>query len=207
MLNMSSKDIRGLFQPLLLLVIIIGASVMALRYTDASVKKAQQGVSAQERLLSEARNKVQQSDQEKGVIERYVEPYMELERAGIVGEEKRISWIDALRAANSEADLYGVEYELEPQKPYAFKSEVAADALPIHQSVMKLRFEMLNENDLLHFFQALAAQKVGRFTVNECKLQRLPVNLAVPVNQPTLRVECEVAWITIAGSVPEERKS
>jgi len=81
MLNMSSKDIRGLFQPLLVLVIIIGASVMALRYTDASVKKAQQGVSAQERLLSEARNKVQQSDQEKGVIERYVEPYTELERA------------------------------------------------------------------------------------------------------------------------------
>jgi len=207
MLNLSSKDIRALFQPLLVLAVVIVVSIIALRYTDAAVKKAQQGVAGQKKLLAEAYNKIQQSDQEKVVIERYVEPYLQLEQAGIVGEEKRISWIDALRAANSEADLYGVEYELEPQKPYAFKSEVAADALPIHQSVMKLRFEMLHENDLLHFFQALAAQKVGRFTVNECKLQRLPVNLAVPVNQPTLRVECEVAWITIAGSVPEERKS
>ena len=40
---------------------------------------------------------------------------------------------------------------------------------------MKLRLELLHEGDLFRFFQALAAQKVGRFTVNECKLQRLPV--------------------------------
>jgi hypothetical protein len=207
MLNFSLKDLRGLLQPLLVLAIVIVASYAAVRYTEDAVKKAQQGVSTQQRLLVEALNKVQQSDQEKGVIERYVEPYMQLERAGIVGEEKRISWIDALRAANSEADLYGIEYELEPQQSYAFKNEVAADSLPVHQSVMKLRFELLHEGDLLHFFQALAAQKVGRFTVNECKLQRLPVNLAVPVNQPTLKAECEVAWITIGATGPEESKS
>jgi len=207
MLNFSLKDLRGLLQPLLVLAIVIAASFAAVRYTEDAVKKAQQGVSTQQRLLVEALNKVQQSDQEKGVIEHYVEPYMQLERAGIVGEEKRISWIDALRAANSEADLYGIEYELEPQQAYTFKSEVAAESLPVHQSVMKLRFELLHEGDLLHFFQALAAQKVGRFAVNECKLQRLAVSLAVPVNQPTLKAECEVAWITIGGPGPEESKS
>jgi hypothetical protein len=207
MLNLSSKDIRALFQPLLVLAVVIVVSIIALRYTDAAVKKAQQGVAGQKKLLAEAYNKIQQSDQEKVVIERYVEPYLQLEQAGIVGEEKRIGWIDALRAANSEADLYGVEYELEPQQAFAFKSEVAAESLPVHQSVMKLRLELLHEVDLLRFFQALAAQRAGRFTVNECKLQRLPVNLAVPVNQPTLRAECEVAWITIASPGPEEKKS
>ena len=72
---------------------------------------------------------------------------------------------------------------------------------------MKLRFGVLHEGDLLRFFQALAAQKVGRFSVTVASLQRLPVNLAVPVNQPTLEAECEVAWITIGGSNPEEGKS
>jgi len=207
MRSLSSKDIRALFQPTLALIIVVVVSILALRYTATAVKQAQQRVAAQEQLLVEARKKVQQSDQEKNAIEHYVEPYTQLERAGIVGEEKRISWIDALRTANSEVDLYGVEYELEPQQAYAFKAEVAADSLPVHQSVMKLRFELLHEGDLLHFFQALAAQKVGRFTVNECKLQRLAVNLAIPVNQPTLKAECEVAWITIAGPGPEEGKS
>ena len=41
MFNLSSKDIRGLFQPLLVLIVVIGVSVMALRSTDAAVKKAQ----------------------------------------------------------------------------------------------------------------------------------------------------------------------
>ena len=140
-------------------------------------------------------------------IERYVEPYLQLEHAGIVGDEKRISWIDALRTANSEVDLYGVEYQLEPQQTYAFRKEVAAESLPVNQSVMKLRLELLHEGDLMRFFQALAAQNVGRFAVNECKLQRLAVSLAVPVNQPTLKAECEVAWITIASPVPEAGKS
>ena len=73
-----------------------------------------------EARLIEARNRVQHSDQEKSVIERYVSPYTQLEHAGIVGDEQRISWIDALRTANSEADLYGVEYELGPQQAYSF---------------------------------------------------------------------------------------
>jgi hypothetical protein len=207
MAKLSAKDIRGLLQALLVLIVVVGGSTMALRLSDLSVKRAKQEVATQERTLADARKKVQQSDQEKGVIEHYVGPYTELERIGVVGEEKRISWIDALRAANGEADLYGVEYELEPQKPYAFKSEVAADSLPVQQSLMKLRFDLLHEGDLLRFFQALNEQKVGRFTVNQCKLQRLPVNWSVPVNQPTLRAECELAWITISSPSPEEPKS
>jgi hypothetical protein len=50
--------------------------------------------------LIEARNRVQQSGQEKRVIE-HMEPYRQLERAGIVGEEQRISWTDALHQSGS----------------------------------------------------------------------------------------------------------
>ena len=124
---------------------------------------AQGEVETEDSALVEARNRVQQSGQEKRVIEQYVEPYRQLERAGIVGEEQRISWIDALRAANQEADLYGVEYDIGPQQPYAFTSEVNAGALSVRQSIMKLRLGLLHEGDLFRFFQALAAQKAGGF--------------------------------------------
>lgn len=63
--NLSSKDIRALLQPLVVLIIIIALGIAGVRYTGASIKKAQQGVVIQERLLVEARKKVQQSDQEK----------------------------------------------------------------------------------------------------------------------------------------------
>ena len=205
--NVTTRDLRALSKPLLTLVVVGAVAVAAVVYSGKSVKHAQAEVKAQEGGLIEARNRIQRSGQEMGIIEHYIEPYRQLERVGIIGEEHRISWIDALRAANQEADLYGVEYEVNPQQSYAFSNEVSAGSLTVHQSIMKLRLGLLHEGDLFHFFEALAAQKVGRFSVNQCSLKRLPVDLAVPVNQPTLNVECELAWITIAGPAAEEGKS
>jgi type II secretory pathway pseudopilin PulG len=207
MLNLSAKDWRSLSRPLIVLAVVAILSAVAVVYTRSAVKSAQAQVRTEESALTEARTRVQQSGQEKRVIEQYVEPYRQLERAGVVGEEQRISWIDALRIANQEADLYGVEYNIGPQQPYSFTSEVNAGVLSVRQSIMKLHLGLLHEGDLFRFFQALAAQKVGRFAVNQCSLKRLSVDLAVPVNQPTLNADCEVAWITIAGPSTEEGKS
>jgi hypothetical protein len=198
---------RGLLQPFILLALAIAIATAAIYYSHRSVLNAKAQVNAKEILLKEALAKVQQSDTERGVIERYVAPYLELEALGIVGDEKRIRWIDALRAANGDADLYGVEYELGPQQPFAFTSEAGAESLLVNQSIMKMRINLLHEVDLLQFFQALQAQKIGRFTVNSCDLSRLPGASPVPVNQPTLKAECEIAWITIAGPIAEERQS
>jgi hypothetical protein len=204
--NFSSRDLRALSRPLLALGIVGVIAAAAVAYSGKAVTAAKAEVKSQEAERIEATNRITRSGQERGIIERYIEPYKELERNGIVGEERRIGWIDALRAANQEADLYGVEYQVSPQQAYSFSGEVGAGPLTVHQSLMKLRFELLHEGDLFRFFDALAAQKVGRFSVNQCTLTRLPVDLAVPVNQPTLSAQCELAWITIAGP-PEEGKS
>ena len=206
MANFSARELRALSKPLLVLAIVAAVGLTAVALTGKAVTAAQAKVKSQEAERIEARNRIQRSGQERGIIERYIEPYKELERNGIVGEERRIGWIDALRAANQEADLYGVEYQVNPQQAYSFSGEVGAGPLTIHQSLMKLRFDLLHEGDLFRFFDALAAQKVGRFSVNQCTLTRLPADLAVPVNQPTLSAQCELAWITIAGP-PEEGKS
>lgn len=206
MANFRVRDLRALSKPLLTLGVVGLIAAGAVAYSAKAVTAAKAEVKSQETELIEAKNRITRSGQERGIIERYIEPYRELERNGIVGEERRIGWIDALRAANQEADLYGVEYQVSPQQAYSFSGEVGAGPLTIHQSLMKLRFELLHEGDLFRFFDALAAQKVGRFSVNQCTLTRLPVDLAVPVNQPTLSAQCDLAWITIAGP-PEEGKS
>jgi hypothetical protein len=205
--NLSSQDLRALTKPLIVLLVVAAAGAGLVVFSSQAVKKSKGEVAAQESALTEARNRVQQSGQEKDLIDRYVEPYRQLERLGVVGDEQRIGWIDALRAANREADLYGVEYDVGPQQPYTFVSEVNAGPLAVHQSIMKLRLGLLHEGDLFRFFQALAAQKAGTFSVNACTLEPLKVDLAVPVNQPTLHAECELAWITIAGPSAQEGKS
>lgn len=207
MFNLTLKDLRALFRPLLLLAAVVTVAAIATIYTSGLVANAKSEVATRERALNDARTRVQQSGQEINIIERYVQPYRQLEATGIVGDEQRVSWIEALRAANREADLYGVEYDVGPRQNYSFMSEAGAGSLAVHQSLMKVKFGLLHEGDLFRFFHALAAQNAGSFSVNQCKVTPLPVNLSVPVNQPTLNAECDVAWITIAGPAQTEERS
>jgi hypothetical protein len=205
--NFSVADISALGRPLLALGVVVGLTAGSVLFTEGLVKDARGNLTKAEANLSEARKRVQRSGEERDTIRRYVGPYQTLAQRGIVGEEQRLAWVDALRVANNEARLYGVEYEVGAQQAYAFTTQAGAGTLPVQQSIMKLKFGMLYEEDLLSFFRALAAQEVGTFAVNHCVLQRLVPDVVRPTNTATLRAECELSWITIPAPAPAEGSS
>jgi hypothetical protein len=196
-MNLSIRDIPSLGRPLLVLAACLVLCGAAIAYSGTLVKRAQAGLKSSRDQLFDARERVRRSGEERDIILRYVGPYRELEQRGVLGDEQRLSWVDALRAANADAQLYGVDFELGVQQAYSFTPEVQAGGLPVQQSVMKLRFGVLHEDDLLTFFRALDAHTPSVFAVNQCTMQRIGSNPGRPINQPTLRAECEVAWITI----------
>jgi hypothetical protein len=202
-MNFSLKDIGALGRPLLIVVVVLALCAGGVWYTSRLLTQSRTALAAAQGQLNEARKRVQQSGDERDTISSYVGPYMALAERGVVGEEQRLSWVDALREANNQAKLFGVEYEVGAQQPYAFAGEAQAGGIPVQQSVMKLKFGILYEDDLLGFFRSLQAQNVGSFSVNQCVLERLTRELSRPSNAPTLRAECEVAWITIPSQNPE----
>jgi hypothetical protein len=204
---LSTRDIPALGRPLLALGLVVGLSAGSILLAERLVKEARGSLTKAQADLGEARKRVQRSGEERDTILRYVGPYQTLAQRGIVGEEQRLAWVDALRTANNEAQLYGVEYEVGAQQAYALAAEAGAGGLPVQQSVMKLKFGLLYEDDLLSFFRVLAAQDVGAFTINQCALQRLVPEVVRATNTPTLRAECEVAWITIPAPAAAEGSS
>jgi hypothetical protein len=206
-MKLSLNDLPALGRPLLVLAGSLALCGGAIAYTGKLVKQGQAQLAAVQAKLDEARKRVSRSGNEKATLEQYLGPYRKLEERGIVGEEQRLNWVDALRAANLESQLYGVDYEVGTQTPYAFAQEVNAGSLPVQQSVMKLKLGLLYETDLLNFFRVLAAQNVGAFSVNQCTLQRIAPEVFKPANQPTLRAECDVAWVTISPPAPREEGS
>jgi hypothetical protein len=203
-MGLSLKDLSALGQPLLVLCIVLAACAGAIAYSSRIVQHAQAELGEARGQLEEARGRVSRSGEERDVIQKYKDAYLQLMQFGMVGDEQRLSWLDALRAANAQSQLYGVDYEVGVQQPYSFASEAGANGLAVQQSVMKLRLGLLNESDLFSFFQALAAQKVGAFSVNQCNLQRIVPETTKPANQATLKAECEVAWITLPGPTAAE---
>ncbi len=204
-MNFSLKDLPALGKPLLVFAAVLAIGIAVVMFSQRMVRQASLDLAAAQKQLEEARKRVQQSGSERDTIMRYIAPYQRLVQHGVIGSEQRLSWIDALRAANAQVQLYGVEYEVGTQQPYAFAAEAQGGNVAIQQSVMKLKFGILYEEDLLGFFRALQSQDVGAFSVNQCSLTRIPGAATKPANAPTLKAECDVAWITIPAPMPEEK--
>lgn len=181
--------------PLAILVAVLAAGAALVYFTHLQLQSTLRELAQAETQAKEARVRLQRSGEEKGLIERYLGNYVALEQLGFVGDEKRINWVEGLRVANEEARLFGVDYQIAPQQPYPFATELNPGALTLSQSVMRITFRLLHEEDLGRFFATLARQNAGVFTVNQCKLARTETGGAIRF-QPNLRVDCDLAWVT-----------
>ena len=201
---MSTGDLKALRVPVLVLLVVALAATGAVYYTEGLLQQARRQLVQQEILLKEARTRLYQSGEEKEVITRYLSAYRQLQRIGFVGGEQRINWLDGLRVANQRSELFGIDYQISEQRPYADASEFNPGQITLNQSVMKLRFRLLHEEDLMRFFHALGQAGAGVFSIDECTLKRIDTSGAIRY-QPNLAAECELSWITAQPSGAEKK--
>ena len=192
---MNQGDLAALRNPLLVLVVLLLISAAAVYSMEQIKDSAQRQLALQQARLKEARTRLQKSGDEKDVIVRYRDAFRALERAGFVGDEKRINWLDGLRLTNQQADLFGVDYQISAQKGYRYAATLDPGNVRLFESVMRLRFRLLHEEDLIRFFGLLARQNVGIFHLDQCDVQRLDTRGVIRY-QPNLSVDCELSWIT-----------
>jgi hypothetical protein len=201
---MKRTQLRSLQGPALVLLVVMLAACAGVYYTIGLLQHARQQLAQQERLLKDARNQLYQSGEEREVIGRYLDRYTELQRIGFVGEEQRINWLDGLRIANQRAELFGVDYQISEQRAYSHARELNPGQLTLHQSVMKVRFGLLHEGDLMQFFDTLAQSGAGVFHIDQCTVRRLEAAGSIRY-QPNLGAECELTWITVRPPSNEKR--
>lgn len=203
---MNQADLQALRNPLLVLAAVALLGALAVYYSGRLMIAARQQLAQQQVQLKDARTRLQKSGDEKDIIVRYIGSFRQLERSGFVGEEQRINWLDGLRLANQQADLFGVDYQVGAQRPYAFASEFVPGPLVLNQSVMRVRFRLLHEGDLARFFNSLANQGTGIFTVDQCQLRRIDTGGVIRY-QPNVNADCDLSWITVmVGASGGQRK-
>jgi hypothetical protein len=201
---MTRADFEAVRNPLIALGAILLGVASAVWYTDQLVIKARRDLAQQEVQLKDARARLHRSGDEKDLIVRYLGAYQQLQKRGFAGEEQRINWLDALRVTNQQTDLFGVDYDIGTQKPYPFAASLNPGQVQLRESVMKLRFRLLHEEDLLRFLDRLSRQGAGIYTVDQCTVKRLDTRGVIRY-QPNLAAECELAWITASSTAPEKK--
>jgi len=205
---MKREDLEALRVPLIALGATLLFALVVVWYSGSVLDSANRTRAQREIQLREARLRIQNAGEEKEMIGRYLGGYQQLAKAGFVGDEQRINWLDSLRLANEEARIFGVEYDIGAQKPYIYAAEFNPGQLALQESIMHLKFSMLHEEDLPRFFDALGRYGAGFFTVDQCQVRR--VRAGDPEKslqiQGNLTAECDLRWLTVKPAGSAEKK-
>ncbi len=195
-MNLTLRDFASMRLPMAVLAVVLVTSVALIKSSSMQHAAAEAQLRSQDTALREARERHDRSGQERQAIQEYLPAYRSLQQEGVVGEEQRIEWIESLRAANKQAGLFGVAYQIEARKPFALAGLDNPAAPFLRQTQMKLSFGLVHEGDLMRFLETLDAQKRGLFLIKRCAIGRQARNDPGP-RQPNLNVECDLAWLTI----------
>jgi hypothetical protein len=144
-------------------------------------------------------------DEEERLIHTHLPRYQELDAAGVVGDEHRLAWVEALREVSARLGLAGMRYEVMPRKPYVPPVPVSPGGLKVYASVMKVRLGLLHEDDLFRFIDAMTAQSLGYFNVERCTLRRTGEQPQADPATANLEAECDLQWLTVHRPAEESR--
>jgi hypothetical protein len=202
---MKVEDLRHQRLPLALLTLVALISALAMHAVYRDARSAHLRLQQERSQLQAATARLQRDAEERALVDRYRERYVELERRGFMAPEQRTVWAAGLAAANDAAQLFGIEYRIDPQRPYAAAQPLDTAALALAESRMHLKAGLLHEEDLAKLLDALTAQRAGLFLLERCALARAPDGDG-RTYRPQLTVDCELAWLTARPRGAEVRR-
>jgi len=194
--NLTTRELRQLALPLAAFVVLLAAGAwLVLWVQDKSA--------AEERVLAEARveragakERLMRIAEEEREVKEKLKVYQQLKALGILGEEQRLEWADAMSRIRGELELPDLRYRVERQR-----SLVSLPAKPgtvdFFASTMRVDLALLHEGDLFAFLWALRASGKAYYSVRRCVVTRTGQSAAVASLAPRLRADCEIDLITI----------
>lgn len=147
------------------------------------------------RARQAASSQFQNIETEKHEIRIFQPRFEALQRAGLVGSENRLAWIEAIKQSQSSRRLPSVAYDIEPQQPLAMGAPHAFGDYELRASRMRLQMGLIHELDLFNLLGDLRA--AGRYTVQDCKLKRTEAAPEAAL-APRLAGDCTLIWVSLA---------
>ena len=178
-------------------VVVTGA---ALRFhTEAS-----RGYDREKDRLEAVRSRYRTIDEQKRQIETWLPAYRSLESVGIIGEERRLEWIETLRAAAARVGLPSLRYRIEPRTAHEAEPGLEAGNHAVFSTVVRLEAGLVHEGDLERLLRELAAADSGLFHIERCGVRRSGPNFLMRPGAINLGAECDLRWITLARAEGRE---
>lgn len=152
---------------------------------------------AQKRRLNVVRSNYYTVDEEERLIEAYLPRYRLLKERGVIGDEQRLTWVEALGDASASIKLPSLSYEISPQRPYVPDIPLDTGAFQVYASEMNLRIGLLHEEDLAALLRMLDRHATGLYSVSHCRLSRNAETFRLAPMAENITAHCTLRWYTI----------
>lgn len=188
-------DFRSIRWSLLAVCAAALASALVLYSSARYAEQTREDRRAALQQLDEARSNLAGALEDKENMAVYADEYAALADSGIIGEDRRLDWVEGLENIRRQNLVTDFRYHIAPQAPYAPQPPIASGDFDIRYSEMKLQFDLLHEGQLPDFFTALRTQVKGWYLLEGCAMQRTAAaegNAGIHVT-----AECNGGWITL----------
>jgi flagellar motor switch protein FliG len=196
-MKFSTKDIphiRGLLV-MAILTLILGA--IAVYVSDEMLNGAQQSKTTADQEWSDAVRKLERTKNEQEDLQGYYHQYQNLVEQNIIGEEKRLDWIESIEKIRNRLNIFSVRYKLDPQETLDMVgTDLPGSSFDLRRSNMTLGLSLLHEGQLLNFIEALSEEAKGMYLLDSCVLTRNDLIRKLKFT-PNLEAECTLGWITL----------
>lgn len=185
---------RHLRWALLAALLSLAAGAAAVYLSNALLSRTAAEQSLAQANRSGALSQLSRARDEEQEIRDKIARFQALRQHGILGEERRLDWVEQIRRIKAERKLYDLQYEIAPQQVL----EAAGSHFEFMVSPMHFTLQLLHEEDLLRFLDDLQAAVPAYVRTRRCSIERIAQPMAVTEGaSPQLTANCDIDWITV----------
>ena len=195
---MSKIDWFYLRRPLIMLAVAIlfsvGIAMAGYQYEKVQREQYEMALSTLRSTHKLYSNMVNDID----LLDQYRSLYNDYKATGLVGDERRLSWIESLESTNDVLRLPTLAYSLQPQEEFQRPGFKLQRGVSVMGSPMELTIGMLHEEDLFALLEGLHLSIRNLFTVDSCSIIRQgKTGLSLNTKRANLQSRCTIQWVTI----------
>lgn len=189
--------LKPLYVPLVIAIVLAAAGIAVvvtskqfLERTRVEHKSALAERQAIQDKLSRA------TEEEREIREKLVD-YRRLLARGVIGDERRLEWVETIGQIKNEHKLFEIKYQIEPQRTLELPGITPNAEVEFRVSALKVEMQLLHEGDLMVFLDGLRRSLKSHVLVRSCLLQRTDRSGSDRGVAPRLRADCTIDLVTI----------
>ncbi|MBE0627198.1 MAG: hypothetical protein IH606_20560 [Burkholderiales bacterium] len=202
-MKLGRRDLKRLGLPVAVGIVLIAASAACYFAAEGYLQETRRLRVAASAQRAEMQKRLASASEEEREIKASLQQFQALAARGMVGEEKRLDWIDTITAIKNERRLFNIRYSIEPQEELDYPGFSSGGRVKFLVSRVKIDLQLLHEEDLLNFISELTRRGKPYLSVRSCDVQReARAGGSGAALAPRLRADCLFDLITISLDKP-----